>query len=359
MKNKWLGFACLLPLLSGCNDANSSMSASSDTVSKQQIDTIITNINKQYPDASNELKQNALNTAVRAIENLVFVKGGSFEMGDFKAPCEIPSRTTNRIDWSPDAQCLSSPLSTRKGADYLHKVTLDSYSMSTYETSFMDMEWMRKINGLPVAADKMDGYHVVKGEVIERGSEDYEYLLTRRKNQSARTINWQQAKDYCQWLGNLTVLPFDLPTEAQWEYAARNRGEKRYYATNNGYLQYRNGQYFNPNTGYYIDYTDDEVNAGTSTEDQIGQWPANPLGIYGMSNNIREWVNDWYSPTYYQESLENNPQGPKTGKEKVMRDGTGAMTIDRVPNKLEEDRYYPSYSFRCSLQQKIPAITLN
>jgi hypothetical protein len=46
MKNKWLGLACLLPLLSGCNDANSSISASSKTVSKQQIDTVITNIKK-------------------------------------------------------------------------------------------------------------------------------------------------------------------------------------------------------------------------------------------------------------------------------------------------------------------------
>ncbi|MBD1569791.1 SUMF1/EgtB/PvdO family nonheme iron enzyme [Aliivibrio sp. S10_S31] len=354
MKNKWLGFACLLPLLSGCNDANSSISASSDTVSKQQIDTIITNINKLYPDASNDLKQNALNTAVRAIENLVFIKGGSFEMGDFRAPCEIPSRTTNRIDWSPDAQCLSSPLSTRKGADYLHKVTLDSYSMSAYETSFMDMEWMRQINGLPVAADNM-----ADGSIIKRNSDRYQKVIQYRKNQAARIINWQEAKDYCQWLGNLTVLPFDLPTEAQWEYAARNRGEKRYYATNNGYLQYRNGQYFNPNTGYYIDYTDDEVNAGTSTEDQIGQWSANPLGIYGMSNNISEWTNDWYSPDYYQESPKLNPQGPKTGAEKIMRDGTGAMTFDRVNKPLMRDHYYPNNSFRCSLQQKTPAIILN
>jgi formylglycine-generating enzyme required for sulfatase activity len=359
MKNKWLGLACLLPLLNGCNDAHSSISASSDTVSKQQIDTIITNINKQYPDASNELKQNALNTAVRAIENLVLVKGGSFEMGDFGAPCEIPSVTRNRIDWSPDVKCLASFSSAETGANKIHKVTLDSYSMSAYETSFMDMEWMRKINGLPVADNKWDGYHIIEGEVVERDSEDYEYLLTRKKNQSAGTKNWQQAKDYCQWLGNLTILPFDLPTEAQWEYAARNRGEKRYYATNNGYLQYRNGQYFNPNTGYYIDYTDDEVNAGTGLEDSLGKWPANPLGIYGMSNNISEWTNDWYSPTYYQGSPELNPQGPKSGEEKVMRDGKGSMTINRVNKPIKRDSYYPSSSFRCSLQQKTLAIALN
>ncbi len=351
MKNKWLGFACLLPLLSGCNDAHSSISASSDTVSKQQIDTIITNINKLYPDASTELKQNALNTAVRAIENLVFVKGGSFEMGDFGAPCEIPSGTVNRIDWSPDVQCLGSPLSTSTGADHLHKVTLDSYSMSKYETSFMDMEWMRQLSNLPVADNKWDGYQILEGETIQRDSKEYQELISHKTNKIAKTKLWQEAKDYCQWLGNVTTLPFDLPTEAQWEYAARSRGEKRYFATNNGYLQLQGGAYYDPNTEYYVNYNNDDVNASTSPEKYIGQWPANLLGIYGMSNQISEWVNDWYSADYYQESPERNPQGPKIGTQKVMRDATGATMVFSRIDTLSE---YYTVGFRCSLQQATP-----
>ncbi|CAQ81898.1 putative lipoprotein (plasmid) [Aliivibrio salmonicida LFI1238] len=355
MKKKWLGLACLLPLLSGCNDANSSISASSETVSKQQIDTIITNIKKLYPDASNELKQHTLNTAIRAIENLVFVKGGSFEMGDFRAPCEIPSGTINRIDWAPDSQCFASPSSTTTGANNIHKVTLDSYSMSSYETSFMDMEWMRQINGLPVAADNM-----ADGGIIKRHSDRYKKVIQYRKNQAARTINWHEAKNYCQWLSNLTALPFDLPSEAQWEYAARNRGEKRYYATNNGYRQLLGSGYNNPSTGYRVNYTDEEANSSTEREAYIGRWPANPLGVYGMSNNISEWVNDWYSPTYYQESPEHNPRGPKTGKEKIMRDAGGAtMTFARIPKNIEVDRYYSSNSFRCSLQKETPETSRN
>lgn len=345
MKNKWLGLACLLPLLNGCNDAHSSISASSDTVSKQQIDTIITNINKQYPDASNELKQNALNTAVRAIENLVFVKGGSFEMGDFGAPCEIPSRTRNRIDWSPDVQCLSSFFSVKTGIDNLHKVTLDSYSISTYETSFMDMEWMRQLNNLPVAATDFSTL-----SNMHRDTELYQQYIAKLNNSAAVTKHWQEAKNYCQWLGDVTTLPFDLPTEAQWEYAARSRGQNKYFATNNGYRQLQGSDYYNPNTEYYVDYNDD-VNASTNSEKYIGQWPPNPLGIYGMSNQISEWVNDWYSADYYQESPEYNPQGPKAGKQKVMRDASGAvMVFERFDTKPE----YYTVSFRCSLQQAAP-----
>ncbi|MGF1899405.1 formylglycine-generating enzyme family protein [Aliivibrio sifiae] len=357
MKNKWLGFACLLPLLSGCNDANSSISASSDTVSKQQIDTIITNINKQYPDASNELKQNALNTAIRAIENLVFVKGGSFEMGDFGAPCEIPSGTVNRIDWSPNVQCLSSPFSTTTGADYLHKVTLNSYSMSKYETSFMDMEWMRQLNSLPVADNKWDGYRILEGEIVQRNSKEYEELISHNINTAAKTKNWQEAKDYCQWLGSVTTLPFDLPTEAQWEYAARSRGEKRYFATNTGYLQFKNSYYIELNSGKNIHYTESEVNADIyDSEKEIGLWPENPLGISGMNNNISEWVNDWFSAEYYLESPENNPKGPKIGKEKVMRDAVGTtMTFSRIPMTPEKSSYSVRSSFRCSLQQTSPS----
>ncbi|GEK13087.1 formylglycine-generating enzyme family protein [Aliivibrio fischeri] len=350
MKNKWLGFACLLPLLSGCNDAHSSISASSDTVSKQQIDTIITNINKQYPDASNELKQNALNTAVRAIENLVFVKGGSFEMGDFGAPCEIPSRTRNRIDWSPDVQCLSSFFSVETGTNNLHKVTLNSYSIAAYETTTLDMEWMRQINELPVADDNLSD-----GSIVKRNSEKYQRLLKYRNNRSTKTKEWQEAKSYCQWLGNVTVLPFDLPTEAQWEYAARNRGEKKYFATNNGYRQLKGSNYYNPNSGYYIEYNDKDVNASTELESYVGQWPANPLGIYGMSNNISEWVNDWYSTSYYQKSPKNDPKGPKSGVKKVIRDGANTMTFVRLPSVLKKEFYSPGTSFRCALQQTSPA----
>ena len=148
-----------------------------------------------------------------------------------------------------------------------------------------------------------------------------------------------------------TALPFDLPTEAQWEYAARSRGQKVYFATNNGYRQLSGTTYFSPETNSYHEYTEDEVNSTTRIED-VDAYPPNPLGIAGMSNQVSEWVNDWYSPEYYQSSPEHNPQGPDSGTEKVLRDAGGmTMVFSRVHNAPEKEGYFPSVSFRCALQQ--------
>ena len=345
MKNRWLGMACVLPLLVACNSKSSAVTVSSETVSQKQIDTIVSNINKLYPEATQEQKLRAAKTVVRAIEELVFVEGGSFEMGDFGAPCEIPSGTPNRMDWSPDVQCTGET-----GAYNLHKVTLDSYSIAKFETRFVDMEWMRWINELPVAEDdSRDRTHV------SRDSVQYKYLLEDRQKAAASAKQWQEAKDYCQWLGDVSALPFDLPTEAQWEYAARSRGEKVYFATNNGYAQLQGDYYFDPVSNRYIKYTAEEVNAAVRIED-VDAYPPNPLGVAGMSNQISEWVNDWYAKDYYLVSPEHNPQGPESGTEKALRDAGGTtMVFSRIHELPELEGYYPSVSFRCALQQITPA----
>ncbi|MCF7352897.1 SUMF1/EgtB/PvdO family nonheme iron enzyme [Vibrio sp. CK2-1] len=348
MKATWLGMTLLLPLLTAC-DVRSDITINSTQISEQQANTIKQNITSQYPNVSAEEKQQIADVAVKAIENLVFVEGGSFDMGDFKAPCEIPSGTANRIDWSPEHKCFSGPSATLAGAMHLHKVTLDSYSIAKIETTFPDMEVMRKVNDLPVAYQKLDGSPYI------RGTDEYIKQLQKRASFAAPAKNWQDAKDYCLWLGRVTTLPFDLPTEAQWEYAARSRGQHYYFATNNGYRQLREGSYYSSKTGYWINYIDDEVNASTNIT-TVDTFPANPLGVYGMSNQVSEWVNDWYAKDYYLHSPEHNPQGPETGTEKVQRDGGGVtMTFSRLHSPGEK-KYYLSSSFRCALQQPLPAM---
>jgi formylglycine-generating enzyme required for sulfatase activity len=343
MKNRWLAIAGMLPILMACNGDSSMIHLSSETVSQAQIDTIISNINQLYPKATLKQRQSAAATVVQAIEELVYVEGGSFEMGDFGAPCDIPSGNVNRMDWSPGVACLSLPDSGETGAAYLHKVTLDAYSIAKFETRVIHMERMRQINNLPVAKD--DG----KGNVLERGSEKYQWLILNMSNYPTNTKGWQEAKDYCQWLGKISSLPFDLPTEAQWEYAARSRGQYYYFATNNGYRQLYESHYIDSQTGGYMEYSETEANASTSVE-VVDAFPPNPLGIYGMSNQASEWVNDWYSPDYYQNSPKLNPEGPESGSEKVQRDGGGVtMTFSRLHNKLTNDSYF-NMAFRCALQ---------
>ncbi|MER2497215.1 SUMF1/EgtB/PvdO family nonheme iron enzyme [Vibrio neptunius] len=351
MKNRGLALGCMLPLLAACNTNSSVIHVTSDTVSQQQLDTIVNNIEQHYPDATNVQRQRAADVVVRAIEALIFVEGGSFDMGDFGAPCLVPSGTVKRMDWAPGVECLSSPSSTETGAHQLHKVTLDSYSISKFETRFIDMEWMRQLHSMHVASSfgpKNLDY------VVLRDSEWYKTLTTKLKNTPASTKTWQEAKDYCQWLGSMSGLPFDLPTEAQWEYAARSRGQKTYFATNNGYRQVSEDVYIDPTTNSYVEYNQSQANASTGIED-VDTFPPNPLGVYGMSNQVSEWVNDWYSPDYYINSPEHNPQGPETGTEKVLRDAAGVtMTFARIHHVPAQKEYYVSVSFRCALQSTTP-----
>ncbi|SFV57516.1 hypothetical protein MNB_SM-4-312 [hydrothermal vent metagenome] len=138
--------------------------------------------------------------------------------------------------------------------------------------------------------------------------------------------NWQRAKDYCQWLGKVSGKKYDLPTEAQWEYAARNGGKRVVFATDDG--TYRKGENCD------------------AEQDKPGRFKPSPLGFYDLSGNVAEWVNDWYSPKYEAKAV-TNPRGPKRGSKKVSR-GNAVSFVDNANYSrggLESDA--GSLGFRC------------
>ncbi|MDD1781103.1 formylglycine-generating enzyme family protein [Enterovibrio sp. ZSDZ35] len=326
----------LVPIIASCGDANSTLPITSDVVSKDKIAEIQENIERLYPESEESLRKDIFEVAVRAIEDMVFVEGGTFMMGDFKAPCDPVS--TERMDWTPDAKCFSTLSSLESGAKFLHKVTLDSYYLSKYEAQLFDVDVYLHSLGLPF---------INGGREFLRDGDVFLKIKRKLQAYSARISGWDDAKNYCVWLGEITRLPFDLPSEAQWEYAARSRGENVYYATNNGYLQRKGGHYYDPEAGFYVDYKKEEWNY-YSDERKVGAWPPNPLGIYDMTGGRREWVNDWFSVDYYKISPEYNPVGPEAGSMKTMRAGK-TMTRFGVDPTTE----IKVNGFRCSIQSSI------
>lgn len=164
------------------------------------------------------------------------------------------------------------------------------------------------------------------------------------------SVTWQRAKDYCLWLGELSGKKIDLPTEAQWEYAARSEGKYLPFATDNGKIERgRNHPTYDElqqyTGGLYLPIY------------PIGKYPPNPLGLYDMGLSGKEWTNDWYASDYYSHSPVKDPQGPTKGERKVQRGAVGgddqyALTIFRQsspPNpKPEDDVYnYDVGVFRC------------
>ena len=151
---------------------------------------------------------------------------------------------------------------------------------------------------------KAQGKEVFKKRFIGRRS--------WRKPNHAVLVQWQKAKDYCQWLGKQTGKNYDLPTEAQWEYAARSRGKYVFWATNDGSGNNGTGNTFG------------KVQNIVYREAPVGTMPPNPLGLYDMSSGFRyEWINDWYDEDYYKNSPELNSKVPKTGTFKVLRNSSG------------------------------------
>ena len=242
----------------------------------------------------------------KTLDNMVFVEGGSFMMGDFRDPESGLYHT-----WGAD----SKPA---------HKVTLDSYHIGKYEVTWGEYDLYTEANDLPrLLWDK-----------------DWQREAYDRQPQYPAGVSWPHARDYCLWLGKLTGLPFDLPTEAQWEYAARSRGKLVPFATDNGKME--------PGRNYYP--------AQKATLYPPGSWPSNPLGLYDMSGNAAEWVLDWYDAEYYSKSPEKNPRGPESGTMKIFRGGiygespSGANVFVRQEEPEESWREdLPGGGFRCAI----------
>ena len=253
------------------------------------------------------------------LREMVFVEGGSYMMGDFgKTMGEF-------LPFSPDPD--NKPM---------HKVTLDSFSISKYRITWGQYNRYRAFTGKPVPK---------KFEFYRSMGEGDPYLMRTRDEYPAEVL-WQDAKDYCLWLGRVSGHKSDLPTEAQWEYAARSRGKNYIMANEDNYWRKES--------------RGEKINFAESIE-PVGSYAPNPLGLYDMMGNGRDWINDWYSPDFYAYSPEKNPHGPASGEEKVLRgSGGGAywknVVITRWSNTLKDDpKNVPiGEGFRCVINEEAP-----
>ncbi len=190
----------------------------------------------------------------RTLEQMVFVEGGTFMMGD-----------VGYLDENGNQRYFAGG-----NALPVHEVTLTSYSMNSLETTYGDY----------------DAYTNFQGK--DRIQANYRDMFSDQH--PAWGMNWYEAREYCQWLGEQIGYPMDLPTEAQWEFAARSRGLAVAYATNNGKDE-RGVNIRAPNKFKF--------------EMPVGSWPANPLGMHDMTGSVNEWTVDLWHP--YTEEAKVDP----------------------------------------------------
>lgn len=205
------------------------------------------------------------------LDDMVLVDGGTFVMGN----------TEEMMDYLTDQDSLSrNP----------HEVELDNYYICKYEVT--QSQWRAFM------PKETDGKCIVNGE--DKG------------NTAMDMLSWEDAKTFADTLSVITGLQFALPTEAQWEFAARGGNKTHRYVF----------------SGHAWDAT--EV-GWTSFEKltsahEVGGKRYNELGLYDMTGNVFEWCIDYYEP--YSSERQINPQGPSKGLNRVLRGGDFRISND-------------------------------
>lgn len=135
-------------------------------------------------------------------------------------------------------------------------------------------------------------------------------------NLPVENVNWSECKDFIRNLNKLTGKKFRLPTEAQWEFAARggNLGKENEFLFAGNYDVY--------DVAWYDDNSENKTHPVKTLD-------PNELGLYDMSGNVWEWCQDWYESSYYQISPTIDPKGPAIGNYRVNRGGSWRSNIDR------------------------------
>lgn len=184
---------------------------------------------------------------------------------------------------------LMGATSEQGGDDNEYHVKLDSYYIGECEVT--QAQW-EKLMGTSIQ--------------LQVSKEELAFNKNIGPNHPMCYVSWEEARAFCKELSRITGKTYCLPTEAQWEYAARG-GKK------------------NEDTKYSGSWSIDAVawyanNSGYCAHPVKTKHP-NGLGIYDMSGNVWEWCSDWYSSSYNKEDT-NNPVGPSSGSTRVLRGGT-------------------------------------
>jgi formylglycine-generating enzyme required for sulfatase activity len=261
----------------------------------------------------------------------LYVPAGEFLMGSTDADIAQAQK-----------DCLNQLVAAGSGCDFnnekpQHKVYLDAFWIDRTEvTNAMFAEFTAE-KGYKTDAERLGGgyvFHPSANLWEQTSGADWQHPRGRSTNLKGLDahpvvqVSWNDAKAYCEWAGR------QLPTEAQWEKAARGMDRRQYPWGND------------PVAGNLLNFADKNLNVGWADKaiddgyqftSPVGYYPAgaSPYGALDMAGNVCEWVADWYDKNYYANSPDRNPAGPTSGQSRVLRSASwriGAPSV-RAANR--------------------------
>ncbi|NLZ05715.1 MAG: formylglycine-generating enzyme family protein [Phycisphaerae bacterium] len=222
---------------------------------------------------------------------MVLVSGGSFTMG---SPATEADRNE---DEGPQRKVSLDPF-------YLcsTETTLELFMVYYQETGTAKKEFVEVQEAQKNAEPAAGGVNTITGPTPVYGDMTMGYSVKH----PAIGMTWHNASVFCQWLAQKTGKPYRLPTEAEWEYAARAGTTSAYGPATDA-----------EKLGDYAWYEDNsDFGPGAVATKKPNAW-----GFYDMQGNVREWVHDFYQPNGYADAATKNPTGPADGKVHVARGG--------------------------------------
>ena len=206
----------------------------------------------------------------------------------------------------------------------VHEICLDDFSMARYEVTVGEFRAFVKETGYMTDAEEQDGCHgwTRAGNLEKRKEWNWRNPnFPQSEKDPVVCVSWNDSQAYIEWLNKKEGKNYRLPTEAEWEYAARSGGKKYQYSWGNevpsGNIADEASKKELPGLEVWEGYDD-----GYPYTSPVGSFKPNELGVYDMSGNVYEWLADWLSMDYYNKSPRHNPKGPESGHIKVLRGGS-------------------------------------
>jgi formylglycine-generating enzyme required for sulfatase activity len=251
---------------------------------------------------------------VDSIEKMIELKGGKFLMG-----------TDDKEGFIEDGEGPVREIAL--GSFYIDQTTVTNFQFSEfvkatgYITEAERFGWSFVFIGLLSEKDKEKNFKVaaqapwwcaIPGATWSR-PEGADSQITERMNHPVVHVSWNDAMTYCKWSDKR------LPTEAEWEYAARGGLVQKKFPWGDDLMQ-DNIHHCNIWQGNFPDYNSmEDGHFGTAPAKSFAP---NNFGLYNTSGNVWEWCNDWFSADFHKNGPSFNPEGPSGGQAKVMRGGS-------------------------------------